>query len=149
MSTLPSLIEQFTELRNWMLQQIQAALPFARDGKVDLTSPHFVGSLPPTRLPPSATTIRGATDYDDSIAPADGQAIIWDDALGKYHPATPPTGITSLAALSDVVISAPQQGDSLIYLVADGKWHNSRPAQTIMLNGEPLTLGGETLTLGV
>lgn len=138
-----------TQLRDYIEQRIRAALPFTRDGKLDLSSKNIVGTLPPANGGSGrndGVTIRGATDYDDTTAPTTGQAVIWNGT--KYHPATPPTGITTLAGLSDVAISSPQDGDYLTYVAADGKWHNRRPGKTLTLNGQPVTLDGNTLTLG-
>lgn len=136
-----------TDIRDYIEQRIHAALPFTRDGNLDLSSKRIVGAVPPARLPTTATTIRGAQDYDDSVAPTDGQAVMWNGT--KYHPATPPTGITTLAGLSDVAISSPQDGDYLTYVASDGKWHNRRPGLVVTLNGQDVTLGGRDLTLGV
>lgn len=141
-----------TMLRDYIEQRIKAALPFVRDGKLDLSSKNIVGTVPPANGGSGSNTgvtIRGATDYDNSVAPTDGQAVTWSTASGKYHPATPPTGITTLAGLSDVAISSPEDGDYLTYVAADGKWHNRRPGLVVTLNGQDVTLNGRDLTLGV
>lgn len=150
MSALQDWRDTFQLLVTEMQRIVIARTPFVRDGKLDLSSPNKVGTLPPANGGTGTTagvTIRGATDYDNTTAPTTGQAVIWNGT--KYHPATPPTGITTLAGLSDVAISSPQDGDTLVYLTSDNKWHNSRPARTLTLNGDALTLDGETLTLGV
>lgn len=119
--------------------------------RLNLAAP-TVGTLPPTAGGTGGTsgiTIRGAGDYDNTTAPTDGQTVTWSAASGKFHPVTPTGGITTLAGLSDVAISSPQDGDYLTYVAADGKWHNRRPGKTLTLNGQPVTLDGNTLTLGV
>lgn len=117
--------------------------------RLNLAAP-TIGVLPPTAGgtgTPAGVTIRGATDYDNTTTPMTGQGILWNGT--KYHPATLPTGITTLAGLSDVTISSPQDGDYLTYVAADGKWHNRRPGLVVTLNGQDVTLGGRDLTLGV
>ena len=122
---------------------------FLIGNRLNLAAP-TVGVLPASAGGTETTagvTIRGAADYDNTTAPTTGQAVMWNGT--KYHPATPPTGITTLAGLSDVAISSPQDGDYLTYVASDGKWHNRRPGLVVTLNGQDVTLGGRDLTLGV
>jgi len=58
-------------------------------------SPVDLHALPAglTTVSGGVVALRSAADYDDSIAPADGQVITWDGGTGKFHPeAVPPGG---------------------------------------------------------
>lgn len=60
------------------------------------------GTNPPVA---SLNSIRGAVDYDDSVAPTDGQAPLWNSAEGKFKPGTPAGGsgtgtVTSVAGVA-------------------------------------------------
>lgn len=68
-SALPTLLGMYGDLRDWILAQIRAALPFVRDGKFDLSSPNIVGEVPPPRGG-TGTTDGTATPKDDSVTDA-------------------------------------------------------------------------------
>ena len=62
---------------------------FLIGNRLNLAAP-TVGTLPPTAGGTGGTsgvTIRGASDYDNSVAPTSGQAIVWNAAASKFHPA--------------------------------------------------------------
>lgn len=143
-----------TMLRDYIETRIKAALPFVRDGKLDLSSKNIVGAVPPTRLPASATTIRGATDYDDTTAPTDGQVIAWDESGGKFGPANQTGGGGTLASLSDVSLADVQDGQVLVYDAANALWRNGTiqypvTLEPLVLDSETLIFNGDVLTIGV
>lgn len=76
--------------------------------------------------PPTTSTIAGATDYDNTTPALDNQVITWSDSLNKFHPTTISGGSSSLATLTDVVLSSPLvDQQSLKYDLATDKWINS------------------------
>lgn len=52
-------------------------------------STHNVGGSDAITFPPSG--IRNASDYDNSVAPTNGQRLVWNAAAGKFKPFTPPS----------------------------------------------------------
>lgn len=51
------------------------------------TSPHYHLKIPGIQGPQGDnSTIRGSSDYDNEVAPLDGQGIVWDDAKQRYRP---------------------------------------------------------------
>ena len=71
------------DTRGKTLASFIAAIPHDAGSVVDISS------LVPLAAPPALTApvsaIRSATDYDNTVAPTTGQAIIWDGS--KFHPA--------------------------------------------------------------
>src|SRR3954470_3626211 len=45
-----------------------------------------IANLTGDQGPAGTTTIQGATDYDNSVAPHDGQLLLWVASNGKYAP---------------------------------------------------------------
>lgn len=68
------------------------------------------------------------SDLDDLgdvtlTSPADGQTLVYDSSSDKFVNATPPSGVTTLAALTDVSLTTPASGNALVY---DGtEWANT------------------------
>ena len=94
-----------TMLRDYIESRIKAALPFVRDGKLDLSSKNIVGTVPVEHGGSgtnTGVTIRGASDYDDSSAPVVGQVITWNGA--KFHAADASGGLTNPMTTPDDLI---------------------------------------------
>lgn len=71
------------EARGRTLASFTAAIPHNAGAVVDISSLIHLAAPPALTVPVSA--IRAATDYDNTVAPSTGQAIIWNGT--KYHPA--------------------------------------------------------------
>ena len=73
-----------------------------------------------------ATTIDGLTDVDTtSVAPTNGQVLVWDNTAGQWEPGSiPPGGATTIDALNDVDTStvAPTDGQALVWDNANSQW---------------------------
>ncbi|AXH47245.1 minor tail protein [Gordonia phage DelRio] len=51
------------------------------------SSPHLHLKIPGLQGPPGDnSTLRGASDYDNTAPPLDGQGIVWDQAANKFRP---------------------------------------------------------------
>ena len=83
-----------------------------------------------------------------SISPTDGQVLTWDNSNSRWDAATPSSGVTTLAALTDTDISSPAGGELLLW---DGSnsWDNKALSgdATITTSGvisvADLTMSGE------
>jgi len=79
-----------------------------------------IGGTYPSSL--SVNKIRGDDVYA-SIAPTDGQALIWDNDNSRWDATTIPGGATTLAALTDTNVVTPAGGHVLIW-DAVNSWDN-------------------------
>lgn len=130
MSALPSLIEQATTLRNWVIQEIRAALPFVRDGKLDLASTNIVGSVPPEHGGSGTNT--GA---EPSLGnPSGDHFVLTSSAAGARQ---------WVQLIAGAGISLDIDGTTgAITISATGN------IQTLTFGGDDLTFGGELIKWG-
>jgi hypothetical protein len=71
----------------------------------------------------NSLSIDELSDVDTStVAPTNGQALVWDNANSVWEPGN----ISStLSALTDTTISSPSNGEALVYNSSTGQWENS------------------------
>jgi hypothetical protein len=71
----------------------------------------------------NSLSIDELSDIDTStVAPTNGQALVWDNANSVWEPGN----ISStLSALTDTTISSPSNGEALVYNSSTGQWENS------------------------
>lgn len=81
-------------------------------------------------------TLAGLKDVEIDSNLVDGQAVVWNDGLKRWIPATPwQFGDSSLddfnrlSGLSDVAVSNPVDGQALVWNNGLGKWVAARPWQ--------------------
>jgi len=71
----------------------------------------------------NSLSIDELSDVDtSSVAPTNGQALVWDSVNSVWEPGN----ISStLSALTDTTISSPSNGEALVYNSSTGQWENS------------------------
>lgn len=113
-----------TQLRDYIEQRIRAAIPFTRDGKLDLSSKNIVGTLPPS-----------STGSEPALGnPTGDHYILTSSAAGvrRWVPLIAGAGITLDIDGSTGAITISATGN----------------IQTLTWGGNDLTFGGELIKWG-
>jgi hypothetical protein len=133
-----------TMLCDYIEQRMRAAIPFARDGKLDLSSNNIVGTVP---------QIHGGSGTNTGAEPALGNPAANGDVLSSTTAGVrswiTPAGSGALDDLTDVTITTPADDDVLTYNSASSAWVNQAPASGLtnpMTTADDVIIGGTSGT---